>query len=264
MVLVGIGLAIFSESRNNEVNEKINLIDRKVFGHLYSLSDTLIAMVNIITRMNTNNFGQAHKKDNLFLMAYWLWFGMDEEWHTRKDIQNVKFSKVYNSLKTRILNNNRISNSKTTIIVYDPTIHKEKIINFIQGLIKNKSKEISTSFKKDEIILLSEAIFESYTEALYAIKNECKNSHCNGDEIILCTGNIPNIIFAKEFDNENYGISFLGEIDFLDFNFKKIKDDFFKKNYSNSSEFFGFQTYDPNMIKSLIKQVYLIKFKCTS
>ncbi len=263
--VIGISFAISSELKNKKLNQTVNLIDQKVFGSLYSLEDTIVAIIDTMKKINQqkhNNY-LAYKRDNITLMAYWLWFGMDDDWHSEEDFANIKSSKIYNVLNDRISSNTneRHIDSKTLIVVFDPETYQEKILFFINGLIQNKCHELGIHVNEEKSAIYAQSIFDEYKKALNGIQEQCGRSHYN-DEVILCKNNIPNIIFCKEFDNQSYGISFLGEIDFLDFHMGGITDKFFQKNYAKSSEFFGFQTYDPNMVKSLSKQVYLIKAKC--
>ena len=256
----GIILAIYSELRNKYVSKKIFDIDKKIFSNLYSFEDTHTAIENIINNNDKGNYTIA-KKDNVFLMAYWLWFGIDEEWHNKADIKSIRVSQVYSKIQDRI-NTVRARNSKTIIIIYDTVAYKETLLFLIGGIVLNRAKELNISFKEKELKEIIDSIFRKYNLALDAIVDSAKNSKNNGDEIILSKSNIPNIMFAKELNNNNYGVVFLGEIEFLNINTKEIKDRSFKKDYLKSSEFFGFRTYELAMVKSIIKQIYLIKHRC--
>lgn len=278
-IFLGVLIAIFQFLQNKKLSsqnemltnltsrmdDNITLLGNKVFGSLYSIGDTVRSMLEFITI--TDNSVQSNNTDqvnDLYLMAYWLWFGIDDQWHKESDIRTILDSELHRTIENRLLSHKaRGGKSKTVIIIFDPVTKKEQLMTMLSGIISYKAADNNWNIDEDKIKEYSESIYEKYVKVINDMNGRLADCGKGDSDELYFSDKIPNIIFAQRYNDVRNGISFLGEIDFLNHRFESAQ----KKSTSpdtEPSEFFGFQTHDSRMVASLIKQIDLVKAKYCS
>jgi|GEM_PF-4684532 len=243
-----------------KMDKNIILLDKKVFGSLYSIGDTVRSMLDFISRAEEPAIGNTKNQVNdLYIMAYWLWFGIDDQWHDESDIENILNSELHRKIETRLLEHAKRGNkSKTVIIIFDPEKMKSELVKMICGIIHYKAAEQGWNIEDDKVNEYSNNIYSKYVGVLKGMNARLADcGRGNGDELFF-SNRIPNIIFAQRCGSIRNGISFLGEIDFLNKRFNSVQTTATSPD-TEASEFFGFQTHDSRMVASLIKQIDLVK-----
>jgi len=242
-----------------KINKQVELLEGKVFGSLYDINLTVKSMLDRIDTAKPKAKERQKNRDDFYIMAYWLWFGVDEGWKKVEDLQK-RDCRFYNRIISRILCDTEYRNtdSKTTLVTFDPVKQKSFLQDLIKYLIKYKFPNI------EEAVLIEyiEKQYNYYLSDIKTLKEEIKKHNFN--DVLYYAESIPVINFVYDLEIEKYGVSFLGEFDFFKIGKEELEKIRISNSLNNVSLFFGYQTNDPNLANSLILQILAIAAEDTS
>lgn len=137
-----------------KMDKNITLLDKKVFGSLYTIGDTVRSMLEFIDATESPRLAQDRpgQDNDLYIMAYWLWFGIDDQWYSESDISSIRDSELYKKIVRRIEDHKKRGNeSKTVVIVYDPAEKRDELVDMISGIIRYKAIKKEWDIAEDKI-----------------------------------------------------------------------------------------------------------------
>lgn len=224
LLTVVIAILIYREQQHSQRSfhdEQIRLqkqLRDRVFGIMDGFESVYSSVIRLIEEAN------KHPDSHLYMMMYWLWFGIDQNLY--EDTDRKLDTLLPNDSKVRELLSDRITKGyETTIVVYDPHECDAEIKDFIKFVLewqierkyevrKNKIGEETNRRVIDDNEV--NELFKRYEDDFNNLEKRRSETTDTKFQEFRKRHIIPMLMFAMELPHDvKHGFVYLGEKDAL-------------------------------------------------